>query len=36
LDQRALTFNWPRRAVNYDDDEEELELRPPDDKDGWD
>ena len=31
----------PRRAVNYDDtepddDEEDLELGPPDDEDGWD
>ena len=31
----------PRRAVNYDesepdDDEEDLELGPPDDDDGWD
>ena len=32
----------PRRAVNYDDtepdddEEEDLELGPPDDEDGWD
>jgi hypothetical protein len=32
----------PRRAVNYDDSEpdadedEDLELAPPDDEDGWD
>ena len=32
----------PRRAVNYDDsepdadDDEDLELAPPDDEDGWD
>ena len=32
----------PRRAVNYDDsepdadDDEDLELGPPDDEDGWD
>ena len=31
----------PRRAVNYDDsepddDDEDLELGPPDDENGWD